>query len=175
MISAGFGLRIGDVILVEPRASWAGAGRRASALVAALLPTDTRVEHVGSTSVPGLRAKPILDLVAGFASPIQIGSLCTSLTPLDIRLADDLSDDGGVLFHFAVAPNSIGLHLHCVTTDDPQWTSYLTLRRELRRNEDLRNRYAGHKANLAGLNVGDRDGYTKGKAAFIRAALEAAA
>lgn len=175
LVSAGFGLGPDEVVLVEPRRLWLDAGRRASALIGMFLPSFTQVEHVGSTSVPGLRAKPILDLAAGFDAPIDAGRIGAALGPLGVRLADDLREEGGILFRLEVAPNCFGLHLHCVTRDDPQWISYLTLRRVLRTNADLRDRYAAHKHDLAIHHAGNRPGYTRGKSAFIRKALEAAA
>ncbi len=66
---AGLGLEDGTVRLVKARAEWGALARRLAGDIARALPDrDSRVEHVGSTAVPGLAAKPIIDLAAGVGS-----------------------------------------------------------------------------------------------------------
>ncbi len=73
----------GPVLLAEPDPGWAATGARLTAEVrAALGPVAMLVEHVGSTSVPGLVAKPVVDLVLGVPDPTDEAAYVEPLAPL---------------------------------------------------------------------------------------------
>jgi GrpB-like predicted nucleotidyltransferase (UPF0157 family) len=98
--------------------------RLAAELRSALADLDVTVEHVGSTSVPGLAAKPIIDIGVGVHAPIAIERFIQPMEPLGYIYRRDEGTRGGHLF-VADEDNRPGhriAYVHIVTTDDPQWS-----------------------------------------------------
>ena len=166
-----------EVQQVPPDPGWSDRGRQLARELDALLAPWllAGVEHIGSTAVPGLAAKPVLDLMAAVADPTTV-----------VRDGfERLRGAGWVLVppeldrrpwrRFLVAPDAEGrrrvAHLHILRPDEPRWTQQLTFRDLLRANADLRRSYAELKAGLATRHPRDRERYTEAKAEFIRAAL----
>ncbi|GAA2775698.1 GrpB family protein [Saccharopolyspora taberi] len=133
------------------------------------------VEHVGSTAVPGLAAKPIVDVMA-------------SVTDLDTvvdRALERLRADGWCyvppeLDHrpwrrFFVKPDPSGqrreAHLHLVGAGHPRWSEQIRFRDALRRDGELARRYEDLKRRLSEQSGHDREAYTEGKGDFVASVL----
>ena len=129
------------------------------------------IQHVGSTAVPGLDAKPIIDIAVAVASVAVIPQCRQPLCSLGYIDRGDGGRDGGYLFVKESAPDVRTHHLHMVAIDDPQWCNYLLLRDMLRADETLRTRYAKLKNALQKQFAQDRKGYTEAKHDFIRGIL----
>jgi GrpB-like predicted nucleotidyltransferase (UPF0157 family) len=125
------------------------------------------VEHVGSTAVPGLAAKPILDVVVGLAPGADPDRVIAALEPLGYQFRGDKGTEGGVLLVLEDRPAHRVAHLHLVGHGDAQWRRYLALRDRLRGDPATRAAYARLKERLAARFSGDRRAYTAAKAAFI--------
>lgn len=122
-------------------------------------------EHVGSTSVVGLCAKPILDLAVGLRG--NEAPPRAALEALGYLYLGDGGDEGGHLFVLESRPGVRTHHLHAVTLDGPQWRSYLRFRARLREDPEARERYATEKRALAARYPGDRPAYTESKGPTI--------
>ncbi len=129
------------------------------------------IQHVGSTAVPGLDAKPIIDIAVAVASVAVIPQCRQPLGALGYIDRGDAGQDGGYLFVKESAADVRTHHLHVVAIDDPQWRNYLLLRDRLRADETLRTRYAQFKRALQTQFAQDRTGYTAAKHDFIRGLL----
>jgi GrpB-like predicted nucleotidyltransferase (UPF0157 family) len=129
------------------------------------------VQHVGSTAVPGLPAKPILDLAASVRFLDVVPKLITKLTALGYIYRGDGPNSGGHLFVWESEPGVRTIHLHVVTRDDIQWSNYLRFREILRHETILRKRYAALKQELRNRFPNDRESYTNHKHDFIREVL----
>jgi GrpB-like predicted nucleotidyltransferase (UPF0157 family) len=129
------------------------------------------IEHVGSTSVPGLPAKPILDLAASVTTLAVMPELIEKLTQLGYIYLGDGAQSGGHLFVWHSEPEVRTMHLHVVTHDDLQWSNYIRFRDLLREDSDLRQRYADLKQELGERFACDRKSYTDSKKKFIQVAL----
>ncbi len=129
------------------------------------------IQHVGSTAVPGLDAKPIIDIAVAVASAAVIPQCRQPLAALGYIDRGDAGQDGGYLFVKESAPDIRTHHLHVVAIDDPQWRNYLLLRDRLRADETVRTRYAQLKRALQQQFAQDRKGYTAAKHDFIRGVL----
>jgi GrpB-like predicted nucleotidyltransferase (UPF0157 family) len=129
------------------------------------------IQHVGSTAVPGLDAKPILDIAVAVTSAAAIPQCRQPLCDLGYIDRGDAGSDGGYLFVKESAPEFRTHHLHLVTIDDPQWRNYLLFRDMLRADEKFRMRYARLKKSLQEQFSGDRGSYTAAKHDFIRGIL----
>jgi GrpB-like predicted nucleotidyltransferase (UPF0157 family) len=129
------------------------------------------IQHVGSTAVSGLAAKPIIDIAVAVASPADVQRCRPLLVELGYLDRGDAGRTGGYLFVKERAPNVRTHHLHMVTIDDPQWANYLRFRDRLRADVALRTEYVSLKRKLQERFAGDRQGYTAAKDAFIRRVL----
>lgn len=133
------------------------------------------VEHVGSTSVPGLAAKPIIDLMA------QVRDLDAVVDEAGEQLEADgwhyvpAHLDGRPWRRFFVKTDPSGqrryAHLHLIEEGHPRWAQQLEFRDALRRDDELADTYANLKRRLTAEHPHDREAYSEAKAAFIIDAL----
>jgi GrpB-like predicted nucleotidyltransferase (UPF0157 family) len=127
------------------------------------------IEHIGSTAVPGLRAKPVLDIMAG------VESLTVSLPAIQAvaRLDYVHFPYRAEVMHWFCKPSPAHRthHLHLVPFGSPLWNERLQFRNALRSDPALAAEYAGLKTLLADRHRDDREAYTEAKSAFIARVL----
>ena len=128
------------------------------------------VEHVGSTAIRGLDAKPVIDLMVGLKSMAD-ASLCVEpLTSLGYSYwAEGAQSHHHHLFvRFVDSAMSARTHnLHLVESGGQYWKERLLFRDYLRKHPETAKEYAGLKYRLATLYRDDREAYTAAKADFI--------
>jgi GrpB-like predicted nucleotidyltransferase (UPF0157 family) len=163
----GLGLEAGANRLVEHNPLWARAfAEEAARLAAALGPAALAIEHYGSTAVPGLRAKPILDLQVGVA---LIGHGLAFVEPM-AALGYDYAGSQGIPDHHIFGRGVARTHLvHVVIYGSEPWARTLRFRDRLRADAALRMAYETLKTGLADAAL-SRAAYTAGKTEFIEAA-----
>ena len=130
------------------------------------------VEHVGSTSVPRLAAKPVVDMLAGVRS-LDESRPCIDLLSADGWLWAPYREDVEHWF-CRPSPEERTHHLHVVEHGGRVWVDMLAFRDALRADAALRDRYAALKHELASRHADDRAAYTEAKSEFVRAALAVA-
>jgi GrpB-like predicted nucleotidyltransferase (UPF0157 family) len=164
------------VELVDPDPAWADRFAEQRVVVEDLLRPwlSGPVEHVGSTAVPGLRAKPVIDMLA------PVGSLAGA------RAAVPVLASAGWLFwpedpygHYRLwllrpRPEARTHHLQVAEGGHPHVKALLAFRDALRADAGLRGEYAGLKERLAAQHPDSRNAYTNAKGAFIQRALRQA-
>ncbi len=161
------GLQRHTVCVVEHQPEWAALFlTEAETLRASLGDIVADIQHVGSTAVPGLSAKPILDIAVAVPSMAVIPTVVTRLTAGSYIDRGDMSQ-GGYLLVKESEPDVRTIHLHIVLSTSCEWNNYLAFRDILRRNESIRRRYVSVKTHLARQYPHDRQSYTAGKHAFI--------
>ena len=167
------GLKRGTVRLVEHDPCWSTlfASERYT-LKRSLADLVTGIQHVGSTAVPGLPAKPILDIAITIAALGLIPDINKKLTDIGYIYHGDTGKDGGHLFVKESESDTRMVHLHVVEDSDRQWANYLAFRQTLREDESLRSRYAEIKLDLAKKYPDDRESYTSAKDEFICGVLD---
>ena len=130
------------------------------------------IEHIGSTAVPGLAAKPVIDIMA------PVHSLESSRGAIDAAIAC-----GYVYYPYKAelmhwfckpSPNHRTHHLHLVPHTSPLWKQRLMFRDALRSDPPLAAEYVRLKLRLAQQFRTDREAYTDGKTAFIDSVLSGA-
>jgi GrpB-like predicted nucleotidyltransferase (UPF0157 family) len=162
------GLRYGAVQVVPYEPKWAQLFLEEGArLNDALQGLACQIEHVGSTAVPGLSAKPILDIAIGLAA-IPLERVITALTRIGYEYRGDAGDAGGHVFVRESAPLIRTHHVHVVELNGPQWKAYLEIRDFLRWSREAREAYVAEKCALADRHAGDRKAYTEAKDAILR-------
>lgn len=141
-------------------------------LTDALGPLVQRIEHVGSTAVPGLPAKPVIDLDVVIATPADLPEVITRLRALGYRHEGDLGIAGREAF---TDPDAAPAHhLYVCAAGSPELARHLTFRDYLRGHPAQARAYAELKRSLAERFRTDREAYSRGKATFIERALAAA-
>lgn len=128
-----------------------------------------RLEHIGSTSVPSLAAKPIIDLMAGIDSLSNDSPCIEALTALGYEYVPAYEDVMPYRRFFRKNRGEIRTHnLHMVEVATEFWERHLLFRDYLRLHPDAVAQYALLKHQLAAKHQTDLDRYTEDKTAFIR-------
>ena len=161
---------IGHVRVVDADPGWATAFETEAARVReALGPLCTRVDHTGSTSVPGLAAKPVLDLQVS-VTDLDIAELERLLAPLGyVHIA--VPDDALTAEYPFFCRPSRGTrthHIHACRAGGDQEMRHLALRDYLIARPDEAAAYAALKRDLATRFREDRQAYIDGKDAFVK-------
>ncbi len=161
--------------LVPPNPRWPAlfAAER-EAIAAALAPWLVGApEHIGSTAVPGLAAKPVIDIMAPVASLEAARPAIAAAAALQYLHAPYQAE---VMHWFCKpSPQHRTHHLHLVPLGSPLWQARLAFRDALRADPSLRDAYAALKQSLAITHRHDRDAYTAAKGPFIAQAIARAA
>ena len=161
------------IIVADYDRAWAARFRQEEARIrAALGEAALAIEHIGSTSVPGLAAKPIVDILL----VVEDSSDEASYAPV-------LEDAGYILrvrepdFHehrmFRTASKDV--HVHAFSSGSPEIDRYLLLRDRLRVNEEDRELYARTKRNLATRSWPSMQHYAEAKTEVIEGIIARAA
>jgi GrpB-like predicted nucleotidyltransferase (UPF0157 family) len=163
------------VELHPPDKAWRERGVQAGRLLEAALAAwlVAPVEHVGSTAVPGLPAKPILDLQAAVADLACASRVAATLAPAGWQyVPPELDARPWRRFFVQIADGHRIAHLHLMTRSSPRWDEQVVFRDALRADPALAQRYATLKRSLAARYADDREAYTAAKGNFIRAVLQ---
>lgn len=163
-----------SVLVAAYSSSWAGLFEQEAAVLRSRLAPwlSGTVEHVGSTAVPGLAAKPILDMLAGVRDLGEASAAVPVLADLGYRHADHRPDEALWLFKQPGDTYEQRTHqLHLTLTGSALWRERLAFRDALRRDAGLLSEYASLKGDLAGR--ADLAAYTQGKRAFVSRVLAA--
>jgi GrpB-like predicted nucleotidyltransferase (UPF0157 family) len=131
------------------------------------------IEHIGSTSVPGLRSKPIVDILA----PVHSLSASRAVIPILQKdgwlfWPDDPNQDYRLWF-LRPNPATRTHHLQVIQRDHPSLRALIVFRDVLRRDVNARAAYSALKADLANKHRGDRNAYSNAKTEFVQAILRA--
>lgn len=129
-------------------------------------------QHIGSTAVPGLAAKPVIDIMAPVAS-LEESVACIKAAS---RCSYAYFPYKAELMHWFCKPSPERRthHLHLVPMNSRLWLERLAFRNALRASEALRTEYQELKYRLALQHRGDREAYTEGKSPFVQRVVHAA-
>ena len=127
------------------------------------------IEHVGSTAVAGMAAKPVIDLMAPVASLEASRPALDRLATIDYWYAPYHED----VMHWLCKPSPAFRthHLHLVPVGSALWNERLAFRDALRSDLAMARDYGELKARLAARHRDDREAYTEGKGPFIESVL----
>ena len=129
------------------------------------------IEHIGSTAVPGLGAKPIIDIMAGVrkaADAEECLPLLRNIGYTDVTPQPEEPD-----WHYCLGkgphtgPYTAAYHLHLVKFMSEHWKKHLLFRDFLRTHPELAQQYYELKKKLAAKHGSDRNAYTEAKTPFI--------
>lgn len=130
------------------------------------------VEHVGSTAVPGLAAKPIIDLQAALPDLACADAIAQVLAPAGWHLVPAERDARPWRrFLVLVVDDHRAAHLHLLLATGRRWGAQTVFRDALRADPELVREYADLKRTLAAQHGTDREAYAAGKDSFVRSVL----
>lgn len=170
------GVRLDEIVIVPYDVRWPELFEAQRARVAAVLAPVLvgAVEHIGSTAVPGLPAKPIIDMLARVTDHGAAGPVAARLAEIGWVAAPEPSD--GALRRWSYCFPDVARrshHLHVVEHSSDGWPTWLAFRDRLRADPAAAARYAALKTELAARDRHYRIAYRAGKAPFIEGVLDA--
>ena len=168
----GLGVLSGTVRLTPVSPVWRAVAEGLIDDVRSALGSDaSAVEHIGSTAISGMLAKPIIDIGIRLAPSAQTEVVVGALEGLGYEYRGDAGDGGGLVFVMNVRPRVRVAHLHAIAPGDPQWDRYLAFVERLRTDPIARAAYGDAKRRLAAAHPDGRQAYTAGKSAIVERLL----
>ena len=157
-----------DIVVADYDPDWPEWFERIRATVwPAVEGVAVRIDHVGSTSVPGLAAKPVIDMDVVVAAPEDVRPAIDRLAAAGYGWRGDLGVTGREAFAPPAGPDLPAHHLYLVVEDNRAHLDHWLLRDLLRSDATARARYAGLKRHNAEIAKGDIDVYVQQKAALV--------
>ncbi len=163
------GLEKGVVRLVPYTSEWKRYfEQERAALQAALRDKILDIQHVGSTAIPGMLAKPIVDIAIAVADFDE----ARACIPLVEGLGYEYKGEFGIPHrHYFVKGDPRLFHLHMSEIDSLEWQNTLLFRDYLRDHPGAASEYAQLKQRLAARFPQDREAYLDGKTEFVEGIL----
>jgi GrpB-like predicted nucleotidyltransferase (UPF0157 family) len=157
-----------NIIIVPYDEKWVSEFEKIkSELLKAMNDSVISVEHIGSTSVMGLWAKPVIDIdIVVEDDMFQI--VKEKLETIGYFHVGDLGIAGREAFNYGNKNHLMEHHLYVCGKDSAELKRHITFRDYLRINEDDRNKYSNIKIKMAGKYPQDIDNYILGKQPVIQ-------
>ena len=157
-----------NVKVVPYTSEWLDLYRQEAALLRGVFGDElVEIHHIGSTSVPGLQAKPIIDMMPLVRQIERIDSFNEAMAALGYEAMGELGIAGRRYFRKGGDDRTHQAHVFQV--DDPNVERHLAFRDYLRAHPDVAAQYGELKAKLAQQFPTDIYGYMDGKDAFVKA------
>jgi GrpB-like predicted nucleotidyltransferase (UPF0157 family) len=165
------------ITLVEYNSDWPKAfEKECSLLIQATDGSVAKIEHIGSTSVPGLLSKPIIDIMVGLADFSMADTYVPKIVNLGYTYFPEYEDVmPNRRFFKKLFDGTATHHIHMTEIDSEFWQRHLLFRDYLRRNSETANKYALLKKELAKQGWADSNDFAKAKTKFIKKIEEQAA
>ncbi len=163
-----------EIIIVPYDPVWPALYAAESARVRGALPPGLviAIEHFGSTAIPGLAAKPVIDILVAVRSIAAArGCAVAPLTALGYAFWADNPKPDRLFFVKGLPPAPRRTHHVHMTEPEGEMWQRLKFRDYLRRREDARDAYLAVKRDLARRFPWDREAYTEGKQDFVDAIM----
>ena len=163
------GIEKREIRVVEYNAGWNAQFECHAAIIAAALgETALRIEHIGSTAVPGLAAKPIIDVLVVVADSSDESTYLPQMKAAGyvLRVREPEWHE-----HRMFRTPELTVHVHVYSQDCEEVDRVLAFRDRLRVDPDARTRYEGVKLLLAGQDWPDMNAYALAKTEVIESIL----
>ena len=142
-------------------------------LKAVLGDTALDIQHVGSTAINGIPAKPVLDIAVAVMDVHAAYAFAEALEKIGVRVVGELNP--GQIMCDKVTPDGLDtVHIHFVNHASPAWRNYICFRDYLNTHPEQAKRYGDLKWALLAQFANDRPRYTAGKDPLIKELLSLA-
>lgn len=158
------------VSVVEYRPQWQAMFEAEKHRLRAVLDkVSARIEHIGSTAVGGLAAKPIIDIMVGLPDFSAADELVPEIEALGYAYFKKYEDEMPFRRYLAKNLDEIRTHqIHMVEIGGEFWERHLLFRDHLRQNPEVAEKYAALKKHLAEREWTDVNEYADAKTEFIK-------
>ena len=164
------GVEAVSIVVVPYRQEWPETfGRHRERIAAALGEGAVGIDHIGSTAVPGLAAKPIVDILVVVANSADEDSYLPAMERAGYELR---VREPGFEEHRMFRTPQRDVHVHVLSTGSPEIERYLRLRDALRAAPFLRARYQALKQALAAQDWQDMNAYAQAKSGMIETIIQ---
>lgn len=172
LMSLNLGLRRHTVRLVDHDPDWFVVFDELRARLSDLTGlTQDRIAHVGSTAVPRIPAKPILDVAVLAESRSEVLRVAAALAEGGFIDRGDGEGSIGRLLVLEPEPDVRSAHVHILEEAASHWDDYHLFLSLLRTDAEARQAYSDAKLEIARIHADDRRGYTAAKAEYVSALL----
>ena len=130
-----------------------------------------RLEHIGSTSIPGMSAKPVIDILAGRPGTTPGTAYVAAFRQLGYEHKGAYGIPGRNYFRRGTPRTH---HVHLVSWSSEFWRDHLLFRDYLRAHPDIAREYDTIKRELAAMYLTDKENYTDAKGPFVRSIVRRA-
>jgi len=155
------------MISYDPR--WPELFERASAEVATALGENlVEIHHIGSTSIPGIYAKPIVDMLAVVKDLSEVDARSTEMRALGYEVMGEFGIEGRRYFRRNDSSGERTEQVHTFAEGSPHVRRHLAFRDFLRAHPKVAQQYSDLKRTLAAAHADDVEAYMDGKDAFIK-------
>lgn len=132
------------------------------------------IQHIGSTAVPGLAAKPIIDIMMAIRRLALVENCIQPLQTIGYEYLGEYGIPGRHYFRKPPGHPHSTHHVHMVERESDFWERHILFRDFLRVHSDEAQRYYELKREVAAKFVSERDAYTEAKTAFIKSVVDKA-
>lgn len=161
------GLRKGEVKLLPYTSEWKKLYKREEKLLhSSIGKYIENIQHIGSTAIPGVSSKPIIDIAIAIKSLKAVKRLIKLLEKLNYKYKGDAGVPGR-LFFVKGSEEERTHHLHFIGANSRDWKNTLFFCDYLQEHGDIAKKYSNIKRKLAKKFPMDRESYSSGKAKFI--------
>lgn len=161
------------VIIEEYNPEWKDKFEEIKAMLIPIIgDLSISIEHVGSTSIEGLSAKPIIDIDVVMESYSVFPEIKERLENVGYKHEGNLGIESREAFKRAFQDEFMTYHLYVCPMDGKGYLEHIAFRDYLRTNDEARKEYQQLKIELAKKYAFDREAYCIGKTEFIRSILD---
>ena len=158
------------VRLMPYNPEWATTGALVKREITSVLgPVAIEIAHIGSTAVPGMKARPIIDIAVAVRSFDKIPQYYDELLLLGYNHKGDTDSENQIFL--SAQKNHFNIYIHIVIHGKTLWNSYVSFCDCLKRDKETREKYEQLKVSLANRHAFDRRAYSMGKGEFVRRTL----
>jgi GrpB-like predicted nucleotidyltransferase (UPF0157 family) len=158
-----------NVVVVPYDFNWTHAFARESNVVATTLgETVISIHHIGSTAIPGMYAKPIVDMLVKVQTIADVDGRSSAMQSQGYVAMGEYGIAGRRYFYKLNDAGDRAFHIHVFAVDSEHGKRHLAFRDFLRAHADVAQQYSELKQRLAHAHPHDIDAYMAGKDAFIK-------
>ena len=170
------GLKRGVVKLADHDPEWKELAARTIKLLWRIFGSvATDIQHVGSTAVRGIKAKPIIDIAVAVEDFAKVETLIPALEQAGFTYRSDINDGWQRYIVYHDSKNDCRINdIHVVLSDSNEWQNYLLFRDYLNNDSDMAQEYEKVKLEMMARFKRDRVAYCDGKTEFCSKALDIA-
>jgi GrpB-like predicted nucleotidyltransferase (UPF0157 family) len=154
------------VILVTANPDWEKEFLVERKRIRSISSLDLVIEHIGSTSIPNMSAKPTIDMLVGVSTETELDDVFNNLIKFGYVLEGRRNSDTHSWLSFPT-PEKRKYIIHLVIKGDEEWTKRINFRDYLISHPEVAEQYNTLKLQLAMKYPNNLEEYTKGKAAFV--------